>query len=83
MRIASRKPVACWSGCFGSRLEPTRVRPGDPLATVDGTDNGVVCTMRPVGNVTITGPGAGLDLAGQGVLIDLIATDRRRAATAG
>jgi homoserine dehydrogenase len=35
--------------------------------------NAVSCRAEPVGEVTITGPGAGLALAGQGVLSDLIA----------
>jgi homoserine dehydrogenase len=71
------------AGSVDARVEPTLVRPGDPLATVEGTGNAVVCTMRPVGDVTITGPGAGPDLAGQGVLSDLIVTALRGAATAG
>ena len=66
------------AGSVDARVEPTQMRPGDPLATIEGVSNSVVCTMRPVGDVTITGPGAGADLAGQGVLSDLIATARRR-----
>jgi len=48
------------------------------LAAVAGTDNAVVCRMNPVGEVTIIGPGAGPQLAGQGVFSDLIAVARRR-----
>jgi homoserine dehydrogenase len=33
---------------------------------------------HPVGQVTITGPGAGPQLAGQGVLSDIIAVASRR-----
>jgi homoserine dehydrogenase len=44
----------------------------DPLARVDGATNAVVCRADPVGEVTIAGPGAGPQLAGQGVLSDLI-----------
>ena len=48
----------------------------DPLATVDGTTNAVRVRADPVGYVTITGPGAGPELAGQGVLSDLLAVAR-------
>ena len=56
-----------------ARVEPVALEAGDPLAGVDGTDNAVVCRADPLGQVTIVGPGAGLALAGQGVLSDLIA----------
>ena len=49
----------------------------DPLARIDGTDNAVVCRAEPLGQVMVVGPGAGLELAGQGVLSDLIATATR------
>jgi homoserine dehydrogenase len=49
------------------------LRADDPLARVDGTANAVVCKASPLGEITITGPGAGPELAGQGVLSDLIA----------
>ena len=52
---------------------------GDPLATIEGTTNAVVCRASPVGEVTIVGPGAGPELAGQGVLSDLITVARARA----
>ena len=47
---------------------------------IEGTTNAVVCTASPVGEVTISGPGAGLQLAGQGVLSDVIAIARSRVA---
>jgi homoserine dehydrogenase len=49
---------------------------------VNGTTNAVVFEADPVGQVTITGPGAGPPLAGQGVLSDIIAVASRRAAGA-
>jgi homoserine dehydrogenase len=61
-----------------ARVEPELVGHDDPLAKVDGTTNAVVCRARPVGEVTIIGPGAGPQLAGQGVLSDLIAVARWR-----
>lgn len=56
-----------------ARVEPEALDRQDPLARVDGTANAVVCTARPLGQVAISGPGAGPELAGQGVLSDLIA----------
>jgi homoserine dehydrogenase len=60
-----------------ARVEPVALEAGDPLAGVDGTDNAVVCRANPLGQVTVVGPGAGLELAGQGVLSDLIAIASR------
>lgn len=54
------------------RVEPVRLRPDDLLAGVDGTNNAVICQAEPLGEVTVIGPGAGVELAGQGVLNDLI-----------
>jgi homoserine dehydrogenase len=56
-----------------ARVGPETLRADDPLARVDGTANAVVCKASPLGEITITGPGAGPELAGQGVLSDLIA----------
>jgi homoserine dehydrogenase len=60
-----------------ARVEPVALASDDPLARIDGTDNAVVCRAEPLGQVMVAGPGAGLDLAGQGVLSDLIATAAR------
>lgn len=56
-----------------ARVQPEALDRQDPLARVDGTANAVVCTARPLGEVAISGPGAGPELAGQGALSDLIA----------
>jgi homoserine dehydrogenase len=64
------------TGEVTARVEPELVRPDDPLAHVDGTTNAVVCRAIPVGEVVVAGPGAGPELAGQGVLSDLIAVAR-------
>jgi homoserine dehydrogenase len=64
------------AGDVTARVAPELVGPEDPLANVEGTTNAVVCRASPVGEVTITGPGAGPELAGQGVLSDLIAVAR-------
>ena len=49
------------------------------LANVEGVMNAVICRAEPVGQVVIMGPGAGPELAGQGVLSDLIALAGRLA----
>jgi homoserine dehydrogenase len=67
------------TGAVTARVRPEAVPAEDPLARIDGVANAVICRARPVGEVTIIGPGAGPKLAGQGVLSDLIAVARRRA----
>ena len=64
------------SGDVIARVRPELVGRDDPLVNIEGTTNAVVCTARPVGEVTISGPGAGPQLAGQGVLSDVIAISR-------
>lgn len=64
-----------------ARVEPEALGPDDPLATLEGTANALVCRVSPLGEVMITGPGAGPQLAGQGVLSDLIAVARCDART--
>ena len=67
------------AGDVTARVEPELVPPEDPLARIEGTTNAVVCRAIPVGEVTVAGPGAGPELAGQGVLSDLIAVAGSRA----
>ena len=64
------------AGDVSARVAPELVGREDPLADVEGTTNAVVCRADPLGEVTITGPGAGPQLAGQGVLSDIIAVAR-------
>jgi homoserine dehydrogenase len=52
----------------------------DPLFAIDGTTNMIHIEVEPLGEMTISGPGAGPALAGQGVFSDLIALARERAA---
>jgi homoserine dehydrogenase len=59
-----------------ARVEPTVLPRGDPLARISGVANAIVCRAKPVGEVMIAGPGAGPELAGLGVLSDLIAVAR-------
>ena len=70
------------AGSVTARVQPEFVGHDDPLVNVNGTTNAVVFEADPVGRVTITGPGAGPQLAGQGVLSDIIAVASRRAAGA-
>ena len=49
-----------------ARVQPEIVQAGDLLASIDGAANAVVCQASPIGEVTIIGPGTGLQLAGQG-----------------
>ena len=64
------------AGDVRAGVEPEFLSGDDPLSRIDGTDNAVICRATPVGEITIVGPGAGLELAGQGVLSDLIAVAR-------
>jgi homoserine dehydrogenase len=56
-----------------ARVEPALLPNDDLLAGVSGVVNAVVCRAEPIGEVVVTGPGAGPELAGQGVFSDLIA----------
>jgi homoserine dehydrogenase len=67
------------AGDVTARVEPEFVSGDDPLANIEGTTNAIVCRAEPVGEVTIIGPGAGPQLAGQGVFSDLIAVARAHA----
>jgi homoserine dehydrogenase len=66
------------AGEVSARVQRELVPGDDPLAHIEGTTNAVVCRASPIGEVTIIGPGAGPQLAGQGVLSDLIAVARSR-----
>jgi homoserine dehydrogenase len=67
------------TGTVTARVQPEVAGPDDPLTGIDGTTNAVVMEAEPVGRVTIAGPGAGPQLAGQGVLADIIAVAGQRA----
>jgi len=61
------------AGTVTARVRPEALPAGDPLASVDGAANALVLQASPVGQIMISGPGAGPQLAGQGVLADIIA----------
>ena len=56
-----------------ARVEPAVLSNADPRSAVAGFVNAVVCRVEPLGEVVISGPGAGPEFAGQGVFSDLIA----------
>jgi homoserine dehydrogenase len=66
------------TGAVTARVRPEVLPPGNRLASVDGATNALVCEASPVGEITVIGPGAGPELAGQGVLSDIIAVARDR-----
>jgi homoserine dehydrogenase len=66
-------------GTVTARMQPEIVQADDLLASIDGAANAVVRQASPIGEITIIGPGAGPQLAGQGVLSDIIAVARRQA----
>jgi homoserine dehydrogenase len=53
-------------------VEAGELAPDDALAGVDGARNAIVAEIDPIGEITIAGPGAGRDFAGQGVYSDLL-----------
>lgn len=68
------------TGTVTARVQPEAVPASDPLARIDGVTNALIFQASPVGEITIAGPGAGPQLAGQGVFSDIIAVARRQAA---
>jgi homoserine dehydrogenase len=77
------REVATLDPAAGVRSVEVRVvADDDPLAAVSGAINCVRLEADPLGTVTITGPGAGPALAGQGVFSDVIALARQHAARA-
>ena len=60
-------------GRLEASVEPTVLEPDDPLAPVAGVENAVVLRADPIGELMFQGPGAGPEIAGLGVLSDLIA----------
>ncbi len=55
-----------------ARVEPLALPLTDPLARVDGVMNGLTLQTDTVSEVTVIGPGAGPEQAGQGIFADLV-----------
>jgi homoserine dehydrogenase len=66
----------------GSCVEPLALPLTDPLAHVDGVMNALTVETDTVREVTIMGPGAGPEQAGQGLFSDLVAVARGLAGAA-
>jgi homoserine dehydrogenase len=64
-------------------VEPSPLSPGDPFFDVEDTTNAIRLEVDPIGEVGISGPGAGPKQAGQGVFSDLVALARERAGRSG
>jgi homoserine dehydrogenase len=62
---------------LAARVEPVALPLCDPLARVDGVDNALSIQTDTVREVTVIGPGAGREQAGQGLFADLVAVARR------
>jgi len=58
------------------RVEPLALPLTDPLARIDGVMNALTVETDTVRKVTIIGPGAGPEQAGQGLFFDLVAVAR-------
>jgi homoserine dehydrogenase len=67
------------TGTVTARVQPEAVPASDPLASIDGVTNALIFQASPVEEITVIGPGAGPQMAGQGVLSDIIAVARRQA----
>jgi len=65
-------------GRLHASVEPVPVPLNDPLSLLDGTNCGISIDADPLNRVTIIGPGAGKELAGQGIFADLIAVANRK-----
>ena len=76
------KPVASIRlGASGLEAEvgPIALPLTDPLARIDGVTNALTIETDTLREVTIVGPGAGREQAGQGMFADLVAVARRLA----
>ncbi len=77
-RIKELVTLESSDGRLTARVEPVLLPNQDRLAGVSGVVNAIACRAEPVGEVMVTGPGAGPELAGQGVFSDLIAVAQMR-----
>jgi homoserine dehydrogenase len=79
---AIREVATLDPGAGRRSVEVRVVDEDDPVAAVSGAINCVRLEADPLGVVTITGPGAGPELAGLGVFSDVVALARQCAAGA-
>jgi homoserine dehydrogenase len=76
--VVTLEPSASSGTSLTARVEPAVLADADPLSAVAGVLNAVVYRVEPVGEVVVSGPGAGPELAGQGVFSDLIAVAKEK-----
>ncbi len=69
-------------GRVRASVRPRRLAQDHPLASVAGATNAVTFTTEILGEVTMSGPGAGRRETGYAVLLDLLAIHERRAGDA-
>jgi homoserine dehydrogenase len=86
-RVATVKPATMSPGATAAlpievRVEPLALPLTDPLARVDGVMHALTLQTDTVREVTIIGPGAGPEQAGQGMFSDLLAVISRIGASA-
>lgn len=55
-----------------AKVQPIKVRNTHPLASINGATNAITLTTDNLGDITLTGPGAGRRETGQALLTDLI-----------
>ncbi len=63
-------------GTFRAYVEPKEIPVSHPLASISGATNAVTVTTDNLGDVTLTGPGAGRRETGQALLSDMIRMSR-------
>lgn len=64
-------------------VRPRLVPAGDPLAQVDGPDNGILLDASYAGQLFLKGPGAGPEAAASAVIADIVRAARDQPASAG
>ena len=79
--VATVRSLPAGSGSPGSiplevRVEPLALPLADPLSRVDGVMNGLTVETDTVREITVVGPGAGPEQAGQGAFADLVSVLR-------
>jgi len=73
------REVATLDPAAGHRsVAATTLAEDDPLGAITGVTNCIRLQAEPLGEVSITGPGAGPGLAGQGVFSDMITLAQQR-----
>jgi homoserine dehydrogenase len=78
VRLRTQSDGGAASVPLEANVEPVALPLTDPLAHVDGVLNALTVETDTVRAVTIVGPGAGREQAGQSIFADLVAVARER-----